>query len=72
MNRFGLLGYRPMLEKGSDDIGPAVCYTILYNIYLNLWTQAADRSEIIRTFFEYSPVSNTKREHRAEIERNCR
>ena len=29
------------LEKGSDDVGPAVCDTI-YTIYLSLFTQTAD------------------------------
>ena len=31
------LSYRGILEKGSDDIVSAVCYTI----YLSLWTQTA-------------------------------
>ena len=29
------------LKKDSEDIGPAVCYTI-YVHYLSLWTQTAD------------------------------
>ena len=33
--------YTGILEKGSYDIGSAVCYTT-YTIYLSLWTQTTD------------------------------
>ena len=38
---FNLLRYRGCLEKGSDAIGSAICYTI-YTINLSLCTQTAD------------------------------
>ena len=33
--------YRGNIEKGSDDIGSAVCYTI-YTVYLSLCKQTAE------------------------------
>ena len=39
--RYYNLQYNVCLEKGSDDIGSAVCDTI-YTVYLSLCTQTAD------------------------------
>ena len=50
--------YKGCLEKGSDYIGSAVCYTIQYNINAPLRTQTAD---IIRALFETSPILQTNR-----------
>ena len=75
MDRLGLPGCREMLEKGSDDIGSAVCYTILYTnigsavcytilytVYINLWTQAADpilSEHFSRIPLYLMPIENT-------------